>query len=104
MMSSQFSLFCLVATLFLILAIGQFQPVEAAAAALGESIDSAVGVVDPERAVENLGAEHPAFLQRRIKRGISCILGRYGCIRSCQWQHCSTGYCDNGVCRCSRCY
>lgn len=38
--------------------------------------------------------------------GISCYAGRAGCISSCQWQNCGTGYCRGGwggTCVCSRC-
>ena len=35
--------------------------------------------------------------------GLSCKLGRSGCIASCQLQNCATGYCINDVCTCSRC-
>jgi len=34
---------------------------------------------------------------------ISCGAGRVGCVSSCIAQNCATGYCDNDVCRCSRC-
>jgi hypothetical protein len=102
MMSSQFSLLSLIAAVFLILvATEQFQSVEAAA--LGESIDS-VGVMNPDAEIETFGAAEYPVLQRRLKRGVSCYLGRWGCIKSCQWQHCSTGYCSGGICECSRCY
>ena len=102
MMSSQFSLFSLIAAVFLILvATEQFQPVKAAT--LGESIDS-VGVMNPDAAeIETLrAAEYPVF-QRRLKRWSSCDFGRFACINSCKWQDCSTGYCSGGICRCSRC-
>jgi hypothetical protein len=101
-MSSKFSLFSLIAAVFLILvATGQFQPVKAAA--LVESIDS-VGVMNPdaERVIETLGAEYPV-LQRRLKRGVSCYFGEWMCINSCYYQECSGGYCSSGTCRCVRC-
>jgi len=37
---------------------------------------------------------------------LSCNAGRAGCIASCMFQKCSTGYCsegERGVCICSRC-
>jgi len=35
--------------------------------------------------------------------GLSCNVGRVGCVASCQIQNCATGYCDQSLCRCSRC-
>lgn len=35
---------------------------------------------------------------------LSCELGRFGCVHSCQYQNCATGYCNSKkVCICSRC-
>jgi hypothetical protein len=105
MMSSQFSLFSLIAAVFLILvATEQFQPVKAAT--LGESIDS-VGVMNPDAAeIETLRAAEYPVLQRRLKRRSSwstCDLGQWVCINSCYYQDCSGGYCSSGICRCVRC-
>ena len=103
-MSSQFSSFSIIAAVFLILvATGEYQQ-SVEAATLGESIDS-VGAMNPDAAeIETFAgaAEYPVF-QRRLKRWSSCDFGRFGCINSCQWQDCSTGYCSGGICRCSRC-
>ena len=33
----------------------------------------------------------------------SCDFGRFGCIPSCMFQNCATGYCESGTCTCSRC-
>ena len=33
----------------------------------------------------------------------SCSIGRGGCVASCIAQNCATGYCQNGICVCTRC-
>ena len=50
-----------------------------------------------------LNEETGPLVHARPKRGVSCYAGRFGCIMSCKWQDCSTGYCQGGTCVCSRC-
>ncbi len=48
-------------------------------------------------------------LNLTVSNSLSCdLLGRGGCIDSCQAQNCSSGYCvgkngSSGVCKCIRC-
>mmetsp|Transcript_592 Transcript_592/g.535 ORF Transcript_592/g.535 Transcript_592/m.535 type:complete len:107 (-) Transcript_592:160-480(-) len=42
-----------------------------------------------------------AFIGRLT--AFSCDFGRFGCIPSCMFQNCATGYCEKGICTCDRC-
>lgn len=95
-MNSRYIISLLGFTVLLMLAIADCTPIA------GESDDGAAAEAIPIH-----GDSAPIDGHVRVKRGISCSLGKWACAASCYYiQNCGTGYCpdgSSGICRCSRC-
>ncbi len=103
-MSTQFTLFCFVVTVLMLVTLNS-NP--AKAAAVGEPVQiDVVDVPTGELEIEMpLTDEALPLAYQRVKRG-SCSYGRGACVASCWAQDCGTGYCHSGsrgICSCSRC-
>ncbi len=89
---------------FAIVANVSCQPTEEAI--MEETVSNSVFDSSPLNEQHPITQSNNGVIGGRVKREVSCYAGRAGCISSCQWQNCGTGFCRGGwggTCVCSRC-